>query len=80
MTARRCECCDLPVESCGREAQRRQDAERIAEFDAAFRRPGVIPAQFIGKCARCDERIRIGDPLRGAPDGWIGELCCGKPT
>lgn len=65
----RCECCDLPVESCGKAAEQRQRAEqRRVSADR-------LVAVFAGLCADCGERIRPGDTIERSGDGWRGECC-----
>lgn len=74
----RCDCCDLPVESCGKAVEQRlrnQDAnERLRALDV----PGAARAVFPGLCCRCQEPIKIGDPIRWDTthhDGWL-RYCC----
>lgn len=76
----RCTCCDLPVIMCGRTAERRRGEEAKRERAAWFAQPGVIPAQYPGRCPRCGEGwISEGDPIRYDKAGlvWAGVLCCG---
>ena len=74
MSGRRCVCCDLPVEWCGRAAERRQQAEEQAEFTAVRARPGVIEASWTTRCVLCVGLIRPGQLIRPHPVGRDGLL------
>lgn len=64
-----CECCDLPTESCGKNAEVAQaDAVRAARL-RALAEPGTVAANFPGTCA-CGDRYPTGTPIRYHPDGW----------
>jgi hypothetical protein len=75
----RCECCDLPVSSCGKAAEDKQRAADNAERAELYTR-GFIPARYPGVCSRCGERFAQDDPIRGTygTGSWIGGLCCGS--
>lgn len=76
----RCDCCDLPVESCGKAIEDRQRAEAHAERERLLTLPGVIAADLAGRCARCHGRVEVGDPIRHERGqgwhGWRDLLCC----
>ena len=62
--AERCTCCDLPVESCGRAAEKRQQrAEQEARAELLVTR-GWFPARYPGSCAGCGSYFRVGEPIR----------------
>lgn len=74
---KRCDCCDLPVESCGRDAERQQLADLKAERARLLAMPGVIAAKFPSKCGSCGQRFDAGTPIiahRG--QGWRSLECC----
>lgn len=77
MSDTRCVCCDLPAESCGKAAeQRAQQSKR--EQDASTRlKPGVIDAQYDGRCACCGEPFAAGDPIKHSDidHGWVAGCC-----
>lgn len=76
----RCECCDLPVESCGKAVEQAQRAEEKAERARLLRR-GFIEARYDGRCANCGAFLAVGSliahvsALGHAVEGWIGECC-----
>lgn len=75
----RCDCCDLPVESCGRAVERAQLAQLVAERRRLLALPGVIAAQYPGACSGCGERFVVGDPIarhEGRWNAWRSLLCC----
>ena len=75
--ADRCDCCDLPVESCGKAAEKRERAAALAERERLLA-AGALTARYAGLCSRCSDRIREGDPIKPDPDregGWLGECC-----
>lgn len=72
----RCDCCDLPVESCGRAAEQRQRANQRAERARLLALPGALPAAYPGKCADCGERFDASDPISRSDDGWRCLVCC----
>lgn len=74
--AERCECCDLPVDQCGRAADEAQRRERKALYQQALATPGVIPSKYGGVCPGCGTRYVEGAPIRRGPDGWHGIMCC----
>lgn len=84
----RCDCCDLPLYSCGRGAEQRQQTETAAERRRLLHQPGAIPARYPGICSRCNEgRFAEGDPIvldvrpqSGRPGQWRSLLCCESPT
>jgi hypothetical protein len=75
MTAR-CDCCDLPVESCGRAAAQQQEAERRAVRQRLLQRPGVVAARHASACATCGGRYGLGTPIVHTEDGWTSVECC----
>lgn len=74
MTAEpRCECCDLPVSSCGKAAGTRARAEHLQE-QRRLRALGFMPAAYPGVCSACGEPFRPGTLIRAdRPSGW---RCC----
>lgn len=76
MSTTRCVCCDLPIESCGREAVRRMEAEAKITRAGLLGQKGWITAQFASRCAWCGEAIKPGDPIKSDDnDGWRGGCC-----
>jgi len=71
-----CECCELPLVSCGKAAETKQRAEAKARRVALLRRPGWFPSDFPGACARCSEWFPVGTPIRrDQVKGWLAECC-----
>lgn len=71
MTAR-CECCDLPLDQCGREAEARQTTRAPTTDD----RGPIFEARYFGACGGdCGDRIQPGDPVRYAGDVLCHEEC-----
>lgn len=67
----RCECCDLPVESCGKALETRQRAEAKARRQRALASdPRAFPASYDGTCA-CGDRFKAGTPIVHTFDGWV---------
>jgi hypothetical protein len=69
----RCDCCDLPVESCGKSLEQQQRAAARAE------RPphgATTAARFPGRCPYGNEPIKVGDPLEYDEEyGWVCPDC-----
>jgi hypothetical protein len=59
----RCDCCDLPVESCGKPAEDRARQADLAERRRLLALPGVFEAAYPGPCQACPDPIRPGDPI-----------------
>jgi len=74
-----CDCCDLPVGSCGKAAERRQRKE-LAEFHKTLSARGWFPAEYPGVCS-CGEPFNAGALIvRDTGSGrWIAECCADKP-
>lgn len=75
----RCDCCDLPVESCGKAAEARLRAEAARDRDRLLR-AGWAPAVYPGRCAVCQQGFPTGMLIRQAKpkDGryhWTAECC-----
>lgn len=81
--AARCDCCDLPVEWCGKQAETKQRAQDAAEVAALRSEQGVIEASWTTRCWACHQMIRPGQLIRAHPDrgdglwvhAWAGD--CG---
>lgn len=73
----RCDCCDLELAFCGKDAETRARAEARQLRAARLAQPGWIPAQYRGSCADCCEWFEAGTPIRHVSFGWIAECCAG---
>lgn len=78
MTDDRCECCDLPLASCGLAVERARAAERRA---AERRAPGR-EAEWAGVCAYCFTHFPAGAMIRWYNEaeadgtaGWGHSVC-----
>jgi hypothetical protein len=71
----RCECCDLPVSSCGKAAEQRQRAEHQAERARISALPGVFMALYAGTCGGCGERYDPRTLIRSTSGGCRAECC-----
>lgn len=81
----RCDCCDLPVATCGKAVEQRQRKEDQAERARALAHPRALKALYAGACCQCGERFKPGDPIifqavTGTVPPWRGLLCCGVPS
>lgn len=79
MPERRCVCCDLPVSSCGREAERRIAQAAAVERARLLARPGVIAARYAGPCFISGDRFEVGAPIirvDGNSGHWRCLECC----
>lgn len=74
-----CECCDLPIESCGRAAEAKQRAE-LQEWRRWLVRHGWFRSNYPRVCHRCETGFKAGSVIRS--DGftsrggvYVGECC-----
>lgn len=80
----RCDCCDLPLESCGKQAEARAlAAERALNLRLLALR-AWFPATYGGACGQCGERFEPGTPitsfmLRGDGGMLYRAPCCATP-
>lgn len=76
--AKRCVCCDLPVETCGKAAEARIREQERRER-AALERLGWFEARYPGRCAGCGEHFPAGDLVAKGVDavdgGWVAQCC-----
>lgn len=70
----RCDCCDLPVESCGKAVEQRQRIERRAHVEE-MNRKGWIPSRYGGVCIECGHGYKVGGLIKGSIAGYKGECC-----
>lgn len=70
----RCDCCDLPVESCGKEAERRQRIERNSQLSELARK-GFFPSQYGGNCFSCGLPFPKGTHIKAVMGGYKAECC-----
>lgn len=76
MRGKRCECCWLPVASCGKAAEAKQRAEVKARRAELLRRREWFAATYPGVCARCGEWFATDTPIRKDNiKGWLAECC-----
>ncbi len=61
-----CNCCDLPMELCGRAAAARQEAEDKNQRTMMIN-AGWFAAKFPGNCRECGEGFASGDLIKGGP-------------
>lgn len=74
--AQRCDCCDLPIESCGKAAEDRQRKEDANARSRAMGLPGWWRAKWPGTCAGCGSGFAAGDPITVAHnDGYLAYCC-----
>lgn len=59
----RCDCCELPVESCGKAAEARARKEARIARTRLLSRPGARAAMFRGSCGVCGEWYDAGAPI-----------------
>lgn len=71
----RCDCCDLPVYSCGKAKETRLRQEWKADRSRLEAR-GWLSAIYPGVCEQCRERFEPGTLIRMvAHSGWRAECC-----
>lgn len=82
MTPQRCDCCDLLLDSCGKAAQQRQQAQHRRELAALRARlyatPGWFPARWPGVCCHCGDDFPPDTLIRADDVGrrhWVAECC-----
>jgi len=77
MGEQRCECCELPVYSCGKAVEDRQRRYEQAERAALLARPSWFAAHYRGPCDSCGVWFEPGTPITIAADagGWRAECC-----
>lgn len=74
MREARCDCCDLPVYSCGRAAEQQQRQEQAAHR-ASLIEAGWFPAQWPGSCGRCGHLFPADTLIVRDDAGWRAECC-----
>lgn len=67
-----CECCELPLASCGKAAETKQRQEAAAERKQRLV-DGWMEAKWPGKCLRCGEFFKPRDLIHPYAQGWA---CC----
>ena len=76
----RCDCCDLPLFSCGKALEARQRKELLSRRARLLARAEYFPAAYGGRCGRCSEPIAPGDPIKSdlsfGSRVYVGGLCC----
>jgi hypothetical protein len=74
-TEERCDCCDLPVTSCGKAVE--QANERASRVAILASWPGrSVTALWPGTCPSCGEAYEEGDTITRCLDtGWVCEGC-----
>ena len=76
MTDPRCDCCDLPVYSCGKTKEDRQRLAECRERAALLVRSGWFEARWPGVCVGCGESFKPSTPIRSAHPGGYRAACC----
>ena len=74
MNTTRCECCDLPVESCGKAAEQLQRRIRQQEIENLQRR-GWFPSAYGGSCFSCSSHFTKGTMIKAVLGGYKAECC-----
>jgi hypothetical protein len=74
VSEQRCECCDLPVSSCGKAAEAVQRQQLMAER-ALLLAAGWFPARWAGECAGCGYWFKMGALIRRDGEDWRSECC-----
>lgn len=78
-----CECCDFPIDMCGKAAAKKQDAE-ASEHRKFLLGRGWFTARFPGTCGGCQSKITAGEDFIHALPGnrygyrqskYVGECC-----
>jgi hypothetical protein len=72
---KRCECCDLPISSCGKAAEARQRADARAQRRYLIRL-GWFESLYPGVCDRCDVPFRPGTLIKAnGLKTYLAECC-----
>ena len=75
MSEQRCECCELPIYSCGKSKQDQQRRDEQRERAALLARPSWFAAHYRGQCSACGEWFERGTPITAGAGGWRAECC-----
>ena len=75
MGEQRCECCELPVYSCGKAVEDRQRRYEQAERAALLTRLSWFAAHHCGFCVSCGEWYERDTPITAGAGGWRAECC-----
>lgn len=70
----RCECCDLPVTSCGKAAEQRL-RDDAAQLRRRLERNGWQAAAWPGTCLLCGDPFAAGAMIVRGRDGYRAECC-----
>lgn len=73
----RCECCDLPMSSCGKAAEALARRQVMIDRQAQVAR-GAFPAAYAGKCCACEEGYGATSLIRRTgrnSGGYLGPCC-----
>lgn len=74
----RCDCCWLPISSCGKAAEQRETL-RTRQLHAYLRRcRDWLDSCFDGVCAECGEPFKAGTPITRSlrmGQGWRAACC-----
>lgn len=73
MSEPRCECCDLLISACGKQAAHRSELE-AKKRSAELLNRGWFKAKFPGQCRECGEGFEAGDLIKGSAEGY-GHRC-----
>ena len=77
-----CECCDLPLSSCGKAVEAKQLTE-LKKWRRWLIRHGWFTSNFPGQCNRCEVWFRAGTVIRSdgfsAKGGIYVAECCAPP-
>lgn len=80
MSEPRCECCDLPTNACGKDAEQAQIRELAEHRRRLLSTYGWFPAAHSGKCAECGDPFQPDTPIIRHPDGWRTACCADEET
>ena len=77
MSEPRCECCDLPLYSCGKALEVQFRLAEQQERADLLSCPGWFAARCLGQCGVCGGWFEIGTPILADVCGWRAQCCVG---
>ena len=78
MSEPRCECCDLPLYSCGKAVEVQQRQAEQQERAVLLSSPGWVAARWPGQCGVCAEWFKAGTPIQADDCGWRAQCCADR--
>lgn len=75
MGEQRCDCCDLPVYSCGKAQEEIERREEAALREQLREHPRWFPSIYPGTCSGCDGYFEVGTYIKRSGDKYVAQCC-----